>query len=804
MKTLIHILLGTLLFAGSCSDEMPVCTPAVHGPRHVTFTFSCDALPGTRAVADESRVEDINLYLYPANDAQARHVYAASQRTVALELPDGRYTLYAVANLGTDTGPLPEAEVRALRSAWNPDGSDSGTLPMSAMRTFTVRGTTQIAIELVRAVAKVDFSYTVAADFRNSLSVRSVRLCNVPRFAALFGEGRITADGECAATEAFPADGDGYSAVYYLPENLQGKNVLIPGQEQKNEANAPEYAAYILIEGEADGLHVVYRIYLGENNTSDFNIARNRVYRIEARILGRNTVDWRVSTTEVSVTPFTERHAPGRTATAQLRVVSTNNDRSTCFLTCEREEGDGDVTLDGEPILFGVPYPFLSGDGERIAEIAYTQQREGDVRLRLVLTDETGLHAERVLQTSYVREPLRVSFTQDKFELAALDRARVNFTVEQDDYDGTYTVQVEGTPTLFRNLTDDIGPVTGYTVAGNGTYPLRIRPEAVGENPYRITVTDEKGNSAFFDSFVTGIKTVSCFTCSFSKISGGIEVVAEGAYPVMNDLTITLNPTVTVVLRGGATKTLTCTMNVKIEADQDEGTRLGDARSRNWLHGLLHDRLRSDFLPHGIRERNGRIRRTITFKQTKNDMKKQRIFITAVLLLAALWGAPRRAAAQIFAVRANALAACSATLNVGAETALTDNWSLELSGYWNPVNTASLSMNFHAVQLGGRYWFYESFVGHFLGQHLTYADYDLGSRTKRYKGNAYGLGVSYGYAWMLSKRWNIALEAGIGLFHTEDTRRDPTVSDWEDEYIYRYRRWTLAPTKLEVSFSYIF
>ena len=415
---------------------------------------------------------------------------------------------------------------------------------MSAMRTFTVRGTTQIAIELVRAVAKVDFSYTVAADFSRSLSVRSVRLCNVPRFAALFGEGRITADGECAATEAFPADDDGYSAVYYLPENLQGENVSIPGQEQKNEANAPEYAAYILIEGEADGLHVVYRIYLGENNTSDFNIARNRVYRIEARILGRNTVDWRVSTTEVSVTPFAERHAPGGIATAQLRVVSTNNDRSTCFLT---------------------------GDGDRTADITYTQQREGDVRLRLVLTDEKGLHAERVLQTSYVREPLRVSFTQDKFELAALDRARVDFTIEQDDYDGTYTVQVEGTPTLFRNLTDDIGPVTGYTVAGNGTYPLRIRPEAVGENPYRITVTDEKGNSAFFDSFVTGIKTVSCFTCSFSKISGGIEVVAEGTYPVMNDLTITLNPTVTVVLRGGATKTLTCTMNVKIEADRMRG-----------------------------------------------------------------------------------------------------------------------------------------------------------------------------------------------------------------------------------------
>lgn len=569
--SIIHILLGTLFFAGACSDEKHACTPAVHGIRRVTFTFSCDVLPGTRAVAEESRIDDINLYLFSTDGAPARHIYAASQRAVSLELPDGRYTLYVVANLGTDTGLLSEAEVRALRYAWNPDGSGSGTLPMSAVRTFTVRGTTQVVIELVRAVAKVDFSYTVAADFRNSLSVRSVRLCNVPRFAALFDEGRIATAEECTATKTVPADSDGYSAVYYLPENLQGENASIPGQEQKNESNAPEYATYILIEGEADGLHVVYRIYLGENDTSDFNIACNRVYRIEVRILGRNTVDWRVSTTEVSVTLFAERHVLGRTATAQLRVVSTNNDRSTCFLTCEREEGDGNATLDGDPIVFGEPYPFLSGDGDRTVEIAYTQQREGDVRLRLVLTDENGLHAERVLQTNYVREPLRVSFTQDRTELAALDRARVDFTIAQDDYDGTYTVQVGGTPTLFRNLMDDSGPVSSYTVPGNGTYSLRIRPEVVGENPYRITVTDEKGNSAFFDSFVTGIKTVSCFTFTFSKISGGIEVVAEGTYPVMNDLTITVRPTVKVVLRGGATKTLTCTMNVHIEADRMKG-----------------------------------------------------------------------------------------------------------------------------------------------------------------------------------------------------------------------------------------
>ena len=57
---------------------------------------------------------------------------------------------------------------------------------------------------------------------------------------------------------------------------------------------------------------------------------------------------------------------------------------------------------------------------------------------------------------------------------------------------------------------------------------------------------------------------------------------------------------------------------------------------------------------------------------------------------------------------------------------------------------------------------------------------------------------------MLSKRWFVTLEAGLGIYRTRDTRRDPTVGDWDDEYIYHYRRWTLAPSRLEVSFSYLF
>lgn len=178
--------------------------------------------------------------------------------------------------------------------------------------------------------------------------------------------------------------------------------------------------------------------------------------------------------------------------------------------------------------------------------------------------------------------------------------------------------------------------------------------------------------------------------------------------------------------------------------------------------------------------------------------------IIIVLMLLAGSGTTNRAAAQIFSVRANALAALTGTLHLGAEVAVTDNWSAEASLYWNPIQGQRLAARIYGVQVGTRYWLYESFVGHFIGQQVCYVDYEIGNRRRRYDGRAYGIGVSYGYSWMLSTRWNVVVEAGIGLYRTKDTRRDPTASDWETEFIYRARRWTLAPSKLEVSFNYIF
>ena len=160
--------------------------------------------------------------------------------------------------------------------------------------------------------------------------------------------------------------------------------------------------------------------------------------------------------------------------------------------------------------------------------------------------------------------------------------------------------------------------------------------------------------------------------------------------------------------------------------------------------------------------------------------------------------------AQFCAVRVNALAPLTGTVDVGLDVAVSDKWTLDINGALNPINTKRFSTNFYATQLGAKYWLYENYMGHFIGQQLSYVNYDIGDRSRRYNGNAIGVGLSYGYSWILSTRWCLSVEAGLGLYFTKDKGRDTEVDDWTTEYIRHTRRLTLAPSRLGVTFSYLF
>ena len=573
MKKLIYTVICMMLFCCACSDADIELNPATQAKQQLAMTFRCGAMSPTRAATNDTRIDDINLYLFPVNGGQARHVYIAPVRPVVLELPKGGYMLYAIANLGHDAGERTQDFVRSLRVEREPAALADAPFPMSAQQAVTVRGDTQIAVSLLRAVAKVNFSYTVAADFAKSFHVKSVQFRSAPRSAALFDFSRAESSEAVADMPPVEASATAYAATCYLLENRQGEVAGIGSQQQKDQTRAPEHATYIAIAGEADGTQVVYRIYLGENNTTDFNVGRNRVYNIDARILGMNTVDWRVSTAELSVTPFVGNHAPGEPATTELRLTSTNNPENVYYLSYHIDAGTGIVAIDGVNRNPGTPYPFFSGNGTVTAGISYTQAEPGDVRLRLTVTDKYGFSMERVLTTQY-KKSLNVTFTQEGYELAAMDRAYVTFDVSQPEYTGQYKARLSGDGiTFFQGRYSADIPKTEQTLyEGNGTYELRIKPEAVGEIPFTVTITDEQGNSTSFESSVKGVKTVADFTLDYRLMTGALDIVMESSYPVSEDLKITVTATVKIVYSGGYTKTQDYTFDVFFEAERSRGT----------------------------------------------------------------------------------------------------------------------------------------------------------------------------------------------------------------------------------------
>ena len=160
--------------------------------------------------------------------------------------------------------------------------------------------------------------------------------------------------------------------------------------------------------------------------------------------------------------------------------------------------------------------------------------------------------------------------------------------------------------------------------------------------------------------------------------------------------------------------------------------------------------------------------------------------------------------AQNCAVRVNTLGLATGTLNAGVDITISDTWSIDLSAYYNPISLDKFRLTTQGAFVGVRKWRFEPHVGSFVGIHTLGVKYDIGDDIERYNGWAGGVGASYGYSWAIATKWNFTIEGGLGLFYMEDKRQAYHTPPLDDIFIYHYKRLILAPSKLEVSFSYLF
>ena len=127
---------------------------------------------------------------------------------------------------------------------------------------------------------------------------------------------------------------------------------------------------------------------------------------------------------------------------------------------------------------------------------------------------------------------------------------------------------------------------------------------------------------------------------------------------------------------------------------------------------------------------------------------------------------------QSTALKTNLLYWGTTSPNLQLEFGLRKKTTFELSAGFNLFEFSDNKKFKHLlVQPEYRYWFCERFNGHFLGVHAHGAQFNVGGldvpvgrldifKDNRYEGYLYGGGISWGYQWVLSPRWNF--EASIG------------------------------------------
>lgn len=310
-RTILYALcLCTALLGFSCAKEMETeenpDMPDV--PCRVEFRIEMEAAEGIVPVgeavtrATDNAVRNLNFYVY-GSSGLVRSGYTMSAFVPTMTLAPGTYRVYLIANAGSSLGQMDEEELLALSTPiTGQDGFlQNGTMYLSGMQTMTVAGSTTCRIVLRRAAAKININVRFGPQMEDARIVHVVP-GNAPATSSVFGENRLSASDpqiEFLYADLSPGNLPTLSMSYYQYENMAGSVASITDPADRIDGKAPAMASYVSIRVLWDGAYWDYKVYLGGNTTTDFNVRRNTLYNYDVTIEGVNIDDLRIAMTEI-------------------------------------------------------------------------------------------------------------------------------------------------------------------------------------------------------------------------------------------------------------------------------------------------------------------------------------------------------------------------------------------------------------------------------------------------------------------------------------------------------------------------
>lgn len=293
-KSLFTLLLALLAMTGCRQDEL---SAPEAGRTRLTLNLQPQRPTTVTRTVDESTLADANLYVYREGESRPFAHFYTTDPYFVVDMEPAVYTFYAVGNAHRDMGNLTQQELVDCKEFGI---ENDGTLLMTGRTTENIDFSTHLLkLELYRKAARIAYNVTVAQPAIDAgIRIRSVQLCNEPNAAPLYEtEDRTSADAGYGASEERPADEGGMAATgtFYMLPNKQGTVPSITSQDQKNRQNAPANAAHLRIRGTKGGTTLEYIVYLGANNTDDFNVCANEAHTYDVTIWSDTRTDTRIT-----------------------------------------------------------------------------------------------------------------------------------------------------------------------------------------------------------------------------------------------------------------------------------------------------------------------------------------------------------------------------------------------------------------------------------------------------------------------------------------------------------------------------
>lgn len=340
MKKLLYIL-STVLLLASCQDDADVIEMGNNTLQLRFQMLDNVSVEVSRATeATESNVKNVMVYFFNEDGTKAIEPVYLTEDKLTLEesgsytrtytaevantqsLADGKYYIFAIANIETDMWKLSEANLdystydkfdEALISAsWLEPLGDNITLTGhsgSDGSAIISGGTLTSTIYLKRPYAKANFNFATSGD-NIVFTPESYSIYNLPGKASIFQRN------EAIASHFWSSEGLSFSTQtpnsfsFYQLENQKSTTGITAYHNRAN--NAPQDATYVVVNGSYKEYQVdeqgnttstlkytgdvSYKIHLGDfsanngNDYNDFNVLRNTEYTYNVTINGVNSI----------------------------------------------------------------------------------------------------------------------------------------------------------------------------------------------------------------------------------------------------------------------------------------------------------------------------------------------------------------------------------------------------------------------------------------------------------------------------------------------------------------------------------